>query len=99
VTVNEVYMDVPAVRSIAKKFGEIGRTLQSVNKMLENLSKVLQVTAFIGFVGGAVAAQYINTIKPYVKQMADKCEELGKDLAASVTAYERGDQEGATRFH
>lgn len=98
-TVNEVYMDVPAVRSMAKKFGDIGRTLKSVNKMMENLSKVLQATAFVGFVGGAVAAQYINTIKPYVKQMAEKCEELGKDLGASVTAYERGDQEGATRFH
>lgn len=98
-TVNEVYMDVPAVRAMSKKFGEIGRTLQSVNKMLENISKVLQVTAFIGFVGTAVVAQYINTIKPYVKQMADKCEELGKDLNTSVNAYERGDQQGSTRFH
>lgn len=98
-TVNEVYMEVPVVRNMGKKFGEIGRTLQSINKMLENLSKVLQATAFIGFVGTAVVAQYINMIKPYVKQMADKCEELGKDLVTSVNAYERGDQQGATRFH
>ena len=41
----------------------------------------------------------IDMIKPYVKQMSDKCIELGKDLSTSVDAYERGDATGATRFH
>ncbi len=97
--VNEVYMEVPAVRSMAKKFGEIGQTLKTVNKMLEALSTTLKTIAFIGFVGTAVAAQYIDMIKPYIKQMADKCVELGKDLSTSVNAYERGDGQGATRFY
>jgi hypothetical protein len=38
-------------------------------------------------------------IKPYIKQMADKCVELGKDLTTSVNAYESGDATGATRFY
>ena len=98
-TVNEVYMDVPAVRTMGKKFGEIGQVLSGVNKALEVLSTTLKAVAFIGFVGTAVAAQYIDTVKPYIKQMADKCVELGKDLGVSVDAYERGDNAGATRFH
>lgn len=98
-TVNEVYMEIPAVRSMSKKFHDIGQVLSNVNKVLETLSTTLKTVAFIGFVGTAIAAQYIDTVKPYVKQMADKCVELGKDLSTSVDAYERGDQTGATRFH
>lgn len=97
--VNEIYMDIPAVRGMAKKFGDIGQVLENVNKVLETLSHTLKAVAFIGFVGTAVAAMYIDMIKPYVKQMADKCVELGKDLSTSVDAYERGDATGATRFH
>lgn len=96
---NEVYMDVPAVRGMAKKFGEIGETLANVNKVLESLSNTLKAIAFIGFVGTAVAAQYIDTIRPYIKQISDKSIELGKDLNTSVDAFERGDQLGATRFY
>jgi hypothetical protein len=96
---NEVYMDVPAVRGMAKKFGEIGEVLSNVNKVLETLSNTLKAIAFIGFVGTAIAAQYIDTIRPYIKQMADKSTEIGKDLTTSVDAFERGDQLGATRFY
>lgn len=97
--VNEVYMEIPAVRSMAKKFHDIGEVLSGVNKVMEALSTTLKAVAFIGFVGTAIVAQYIDTIKPYIKQMADKCVELGKDLSFSVDAYERGDTQGATRFH
>jgi hypothetical protein len=96
---NEVFMDIPAVRGMAKKFGDISEVLTNVNKALEALSTTLKAVAFIGFVGTAVAAQYIDTIKPYIKQMADKCAELNKDLSTSVDAYERGDTTGATRFY
>jgi predicted PurR-regulated permease PerM len=97
--VNEVYMEVPVVRNMAKKFGDIGQVLSNVNKVLETLSTTLKAVAFIGFVGTAVVAQYIDTIKPYIKQMADKCVELGKGLSTSVEAYVRGGATGATRFH
>lgn len=96
---NEVYMDVPAVRGVSKKFGEIGEMLANVNKVLEVLSNTLKTIAFIGFVGTAIAAQYIDATRPFIQQMSDKCNELCKDLATSVDAFERGDQQGATRFH
>jgi hypothetical protein len=94
-----VYMDVPAVRNMAKSFGTIGDVLQTVNKGMQTLSNILKATAFIGLVGGYAVSQYIDSMRPQIEDMAEKCEELDKDLAASADAYERGDELGSTRFH
>jgi hypothetical protein len=98
-SVEEVYMDVPAVRDMAKTFGTISEILHAVSKALEALSMTLKATAFIGLVGGYALAQFLEMIKPHIEDMAEKCAELNTDLDASVTAYERGDQLGATRFY
>lgn len=97
--VEEVYINVPAVRDIAKTLGTVGETLEKVNKTLEMLSMMLKTTAFMGMVGGLAVANFIDTIRPRIEDMAEKCQELNKDVAASVDAYERGDQQGATRFY
>ena len=94
-----VYMDIPAVRGMAKTFGTIGDVLQAVNKAMQTLSNILKATAFVGLVGGYAVAQYIDSIRPQIEDMAEKCEELDKDLMASADAYERGDELGSTRFH
>jgi hypothetical protein len=94
-----VYMDTDAVRGMAKNFGSIGEVLQAVNKALETLSNVLKATAFVGLVGGFAVAQFIDQMRPQIEDIAEKCEELDKDLNASVDAYERGDELGSTRFH
>lgn len=94
-----VYMDTDAVRGMAKSFGTIGDVLQAVNKAMQTLSNVLKATAFVGLVGGYAVAQYIDSIRPQIEEIAEKCEELNKDLDASVDAYERGDELGSTRFH
>lgn len=94
-----VYMDTDAVRGMAKSFGTIGDVLQAVNKAMQTLSNVLKATAFVGLVGGYAVAQYIDSIRPQIEDIAEKCEELNKDLDASADAYERGDELGSTRFH
>ena len=94
-----VYMETDAVRGMAKSFGTIGEIMQAVNKAMEMLSNVLKATAFVGLVGGYAVAHYIDTIRPQVEEIAEKCEELNKDLESSVDAYERGDELGSTRFH
>lgn len=94
-----VYMDTDAVRGMAKSFGTIGDVLQAVNKAMQTLSNVLKATAFVGLVGGYAVSQYIDSIRPQIEDIAEKCEELNKDLEASVDAYERGDELGSTRFH
>lgn len=96
---DEVYMDIPAVRQMAQRFDNIGDLMENVNSKLELLVNTLKATAFIGLVGGGAVIMFIEMIKPHVKFMADKCHELHRDLNASVAAYERGDQRGATRFY
>lgn len=95
----QVYMRVPAVRNMAKNFSNISNVLMNVAKVLEVLTTLLKTTAFIGLVGGYAVAQFIDQIRPQIKTMADKCAEMNQDLLAAVAAFERGDQEGATRFH
>lgn len=95
----EVFMKTDVVRGMAKDFKSIGQFLQGVAKTLEALSTTLKVTAFIGLVGGYALANVIDKIKPQIEQMADKCENMGKELESSVNAYENGDALGATRFY
>jgi uncharacterized protein YukE len=96
---DKVYMNVPAVRQIAKNFKQIGDTLENVARVMEALVNILRGTAFVGLVGGLALAQFIESIKPQIQQMARKCQELFSDLNKSVDAYERGDALGATRFY
>jgi hypothetical protein len=63
------------------------------------LIMTLKTTAFIGLVGGAAVAQFLEMIKPHIENLAEKCEEISGDLDKSVDAYERGDALGATRFY
>lgn len=95
----EVKMNIPAVRGMSKKFGDISDVLEGVNRTLEMVSNTLKASAFIGLVGNAAMALMIDRIRPFVKQMADKCGELSKDLSTAVDAFERGDEVGATRFY
>ena len=92
-------MDIPAVRGIAKTCNDVGETLDTVNKTMETLVTVLRTTAFMGLVGGLALAQFIESIRPYIEKVSQECLEMSKDLGVSVDAFERGDQQGATRFY
>ncbi|NJN66784.1 MAG: hypothetical protein HC884_08740 [Chloroflexaceae bacterium] len=96
---DQVYMDVPAVRDMAKNFQTISEVLKAVDKALEAITAFLKATAFIGLVGGTAVIQFIEMLRPHIQDKADKCEELSQDLDASVDAFERGDQQGATKFY
>jgi len=95
----DVYMDIPKVRDLSKKFGEIGQQLEQISKAMEMTIALLKTSAFMGNVGGAVQAQYLESVKPQVDGFGKKCAELGEDLEKSVKAYENGDALGATKFH
>lgn len=94
-----VYMNVPAVRALSKRSQEMSETVTRVVSVLNSLSNLLRTTAFIGLVGGAVVAQFIDMIKPRFETAAENLAELSRDLDASVDAFERGDELGAARFH
>ncbi len=96
---NEVYMDIPAVRNVAKTFKTVGDVLKVVVKLMEGIIMALKTAAFMGLVGGYAVAQYLQQIKPDIEKVAEKCVELSGDLGKSVDAFERGDELGATKFY
>jgi uncharacterized protein YukE len=98
-TEQEVYMNIPEVQGISKTFAQISQTLTGVSKALEMLINVLKGTAFIGMVGGLAEAHFLEIMKKQIDQMAQKTEEISKDVAAAVEAYQRGDAQGATKFY
>jgi uncharacterized protein Yka (UPF0111/DUF47 family) len=96
---DEVFMDIPAVRKIAKTFDTISDVLKKVCKGLEVVVMILKASAFFGMVGNLAVVRFIEMVKPYIEKMAQKCDELCKDVNAAVEAFERGDKAGSLRFH
>jgi uncharacterized protein YukE len=96
---DEIFMDVPAVKKMAGKFGDMEDKLRQTSKTLQAAIQMLRATAFIGLIGNAAALKYLEQLKPQIDNYAMKCHEMSADLEASAAAYERGDAQGAARFH
>lgn len=94
----EVYMDIPQVQKMSEQFGTFGEILSNISKVLEMTIRVLQVTAFVGLVGGAAVERYLSIVQPRVQKMAEKMQELQSDLQGAVKHYETGDESGSARF-
>lgn len=99
VNADEVYMDIPAVQDIAKTFNQVSEVLKQVVTALDVLINVINSTAFMGAVGGAAVALFMEVIKRQIDQVAEKTEEISSDVTAAVEAYQRGDAAGSLKFH
>lgn len=75
-----VQMDYEAVLAAAAGFENAGELLKRVSVALEAALRILQVAAFVGIVGAAVIANYINNLKPRVDKLAGTCTEMAGDL-------------------
>lgn len=95
----DVIMDVPAVNSMADRFGQMGTVLKEINNVLEVCMTILQTTAFVGLVGGVAIARYLGSLKPVIEKFSEKSFELSNDLKAAAEAFQNGDAEGATKFY
>lgn len=93
-----IYMDVPAVQSMADGFRGAGEVLNGVSTALEAAIMILKVTAFIGLVGGFAVEHFLSQIQPKVKVLAEKCDELNMDLIGAIVSYRDGDDSGSKRF-
>jgi P2-related tail formation protein len=94
----EVYMDIPQVQKLVSTFKNFASILKNVNKVLEVLSTSLKITAWFSFGATAAAAAFIERIKPNVKKMADKMDELSDDIKSAIEKYVTGDSQGSDRF-
>jgi hypothetical protein len=94
----EVFMNIPEVQKLSANFMTFHQVLDSVNKTLEALSIALKITAWFSFGATAAAAAFIDKIKPNVKKLSAKMEELSGDIKSAVKHYQTGDTDGSRRF-
>lgn len=94
----EVYMDIPQVEKFVSSFNTFGETLKKISQVLEGLMMVLKITAFVGFVGGAIVERWLNILKPQVDKMAAKMLEISRDVNDAIKSYRDGDNTGSSHF-
>lgn len=94
----QIYMEVSAVTQISKTVNTVGQVLKTVAKVLEVLSTTLKATAFIGLVGGAAVANYIDQFRPQIEKMAEKCIEITKDINTAIKNFQNQDFTASGRF-
>ena len=93
-----VYMDIPAVQTMAQGFHNFSDLLRGISKVMEAAMTTLKATAFVGLVGGAAVERYLSIIKPRVDKLSTKCEEINRDLNDAIKAYRDGDRTGSQRY-
>lgn len=94
----EVYMDIPQVEKISKDFQTFGDVLDAVGKALEALSMLMKATAWISLGATEAVAQFIDHIRPNVKNAADAMKVLSADVTSAIRAYRDGDYSGSRHF-
>jgi uncharacterized protein YukE len=94
---NEVDMKVPEVQAMAKSLDTISTVLSTCSKTLQAISMALKSNIFTGLVGAA-AIVWIDTYRPRIDDMADKCEKLSQAVNKSVEAFQNGDTEASNLF-
>lgn len=97
--VQEVFMDTSRLGEVSTQFSNFGEALQKISNALEAAITILEVTAFIGLVGGYAVQSFLEQVQPIIEKASDKCLELSQDLASSIKSYENGDAAGSTRFY
>ncbi|KPL91867.1 type VII secretion target [Herpetosiphon geysericola] len=94
----KIEMNVGPVQQIAKTINTVGQVLKTVAKVLEVLSTTLKATAFIGLVGGAAVANYIDQFRPQIEKMAEKCIEITQDVNTAIKNFQNQDFTASGRF-
>ena len=96
---DELFMDVTKLQAVSGKFGELGNQLTQTSNALKAAVLVLRASAFVGLVGTAVYADYVDNLQGQIEKFANKCKEVSGDLKKSIDAYQKGDLAGSERFY
>ena len=95
----QVSMEIPAVKNLGKRFEQMGDVLKQTSNALQVAITVLKASAFVGMFSNMALAHYLESLKPQIDNYAARCVEMAADLIKSAEAFERGDAQGAARFH
>ncbi len=93
-----VQMDYAVIGDVSKGFSQARDVLRTVGKVLEGLVQVLRAMAFASLGTSLALANYLDTIKQKVNNLAKVCEEFSNDLARAIDDHKRGDIKGKRYF-
>ena len=93
-----VQMDYAVVGDVSKGFGMTSQALTVVGKVLEVAIGILRATALFSLGTSAALAQYLETIKNKVNNLAKLCNEFSNDLGRAIDDHRRGDIQGKRYF-
>jgi hypothetical protein len=96
---DEIFMDIQAVKDISGQFENMNDSLTQTSNAMQAAITLLKASAFVGLIGNQAVASYLEQLKPQIDGYAAKCAEMAGDLLKSAEAYERGDAQGAAKFH
>jgi len=65
---------------------------------LQIIIMTLKAAAFIGLIGTAAIAMFLERIQPAIEKLGEKFEELKLDLYGAIVSYRDGDNSGSQRF-
>jgi hypothetical protein len=88
------HMEPDRVRSMANTMEDVSAILRIVSTVLEAQIRILEMTAFIGNIGGAVIARYLDRIQPAIEKLSKDMAKLAEDANKSAADWERATQAG-----
>lgn len=95
---NVQQMDYEEVAKAADGFENAHNMLVKVSTALEAALRILQTTAFIGYVGRTAVMSYINNIKPRIDKLAATCREMSGDLREAIRITREKDSAAISDF-
>jgi hypothetical protein len=93
----DVRIDYGMVQNVADVCNTAAETLNTVNQILTGVADVVAASAFVGFVGAAVAEE-IESIRASVSKLASTATMMNGDLNGAIKALRDGDLSGSQRF-
>jgi hypothetical protein len=95
---NTVQMDYAVIGDVSKGFSTASDVLTTIGKVLEVAIGILRATAFFSMGTSAALAQYLDTIKQKVNNLAKLCTEFATNLANAIGDHKKGDVQGKRYF-
>lgn len=89
--INKRHMNPSWVEQKAEQLDKYAQLLKVIREILDAQMRILETTAFIGQVGGALAARKINVLQPSLQKAEELCKKLAEK--ARISAKEWRDAE------
>jgi len=94
----EVFMEIPAVEDVQKKFQGMADVTQTISNILRIAADILRATAFFGMIGNMILAWYTDQIRNIVDQLHQMSLTIAEGVGGAIRSYRDGDNSGSQLF-